>query len=73
LAADTTYMINVSGFKDVNGKYSNAVHEHVQNQRNTVTTGPTANGDAGLWDDRRVVDNAVVFTFSGPINPQTGE
>ena len=71
LTPSTTYTISVNGFKDVNGNAVTPFSSKFVTNGTTVTTGPTATVTPAYGSTITSLTTPVVFTFSGPINPQT--
>jgi hypothetical protein len=71
LTPSTTYRINVSGFKDVNGNTVTPFMSTFVTNGTTVTTGPTVTMTPAYGSTITSLTTPVVFTFSSPINPQT--
>jgi hypothetical protein len=71
LAASTTYTVNVSGFKDVNGNTVTPFTSTFKTNAATTSTAPTVTANPASGATIATLTTPVVFTFSGPINPQT--
>ena len=71
LAASTTYTVNVSGFKDVNGNTVTPFTSTFKTNGTTTSTEPTVTPNPASGATIATLTTPVVFTFSGPINPQS--
>ncbi len=71
LAASTTYTVNVGGFKDVNGNTVTPFTSTFKTNGTTTSTEPTVTSNPASGATIATLTTPVVFTFSGPINPQT--
>ena len=71
LAASTTYTVNVGGFKDVNGNTVTPFTSTFKTNGTTTSTEPTVTVNPASGATIATLTTPVVFTFSGPINPQT--
>ena len=71
LAPSTTYTINVSGFKDVNGNTVTPFTSSFKTNGTTVTTGPTVTVTPTAGATITSLTTPAVFTFSSAINPGT--
>ena len=71
LAASTTYTVNVSGFKDVNGNTVTAFTSTFKTNGTPTSTEPTVTVNPAYGATIATLTTPVVFTFSGPINPQS--
>ena len=71
LAASTTYTVNVGGFKDVNGNTVTPFTSTFKTNGTTTSTEPTVTSNPAYGATIATLTTPVVFTFSGPINPQT--
>jgi hypothetical protein len=70
LATSTTYTINVSGLKDVNGNTVIPFTSKFVTNGTTETTAPTVTVTPVAGTTVTSLTTPAVFTFSGPINPQ---
>ena len=70
-AASTTYTVSVSGFKDVNGNTVTPFTSTFKTNGTTTSTAPTVTVNPAYGATIATLTTPVVFTFSGPINPQT--
>jgi hypothetical protein len=71
LTASTTYTVNVSGFKDVNGNTVTPFTSTFKTNGTPTSTEPTVTVNPAYGATIGTLTTPVVFTFSGPINPQT--
>ena len=71
LVASTTYTVSVSGFKDVNGNTVTPFTSTFKTNATTTSTEPTVTANPASGATIATLTTPVVFTFSGPINPQT--
>jgi hypothetical protein len=71
LAASTTYTVSVSGFKDVNGNTVTPFTSTFKTNATTTSAEPTVTPNPASGATIATLTTPVVFTFSGPINPQT--
>ena len=71
LAASTTYTVNVGGFKDVNGNTVTPFTSTFKTNGTPTSTEPTVTVNPAYGATIATLTTPVIFTFSGPINPQT--